>query len=231
QTAVEAAHAQAVEEDLHAFANAARRRATKLKGALHVARPIGVRRRIIEERVPPASALAGLALIEGARAADNGFAAGPDGRYQRLCGIERERRAPDAGGLIRPGHGHRVFAADDADWPRPYAREIERHRHTGRLQRDEDQSCKEGAAYVHGGADYRSNAVIIRAKDRITWRAVEKPLSFAARCQMRLLAALVLCSIVTLPAVARNAARASDDDAAIREVVRKYVDAREKRDP
>jgi len=48
---------------------------------------------------------------------------------------------------------------------------------------------------------------------------------------MRLLAALVLCSIVALPAVARNAARASDDDAAIREVVRKYVDAREKRDP
>jgi uncharacterized protein (TIGR02246 family) len=48
---------------------------------------------------------------------------------------------------------------------------------------------------------------------------------------MRLLAALVLCSIATLPAIARNAVRASDDDAAIREVVRKYVDAREKRDP
>ena len=47
---------------------------------------------------------------------------------------------------------------------------------------------------------------------------------------MRLLAALVLCSIATLPAIARTAVRA-DDDAAIREVVRKYVDAREKRDP
>src|SRR5438876_11886798 len=47
---------------------------------------------------------------------------------------------------------------------------------------------------------------------------------------MRLLAALVLCSIATLPALARSAVRA-DDDAAIREVVRKYVDAREKRDP
>ena len=47
---------------------------------------------------------------------------------------------------------------------------------------------------------------------------------------MRLLAALVLYSIATLPAIARNAVPA-DDDAAIREVVRKYVDAREKRDP
>jgi uncharacterized protein (TIGR02246 family) len=48
---------------------------------------------------------------------------------------------------------------------------------------------------------------------------------------MRLLAALVLCSIATLPAIALNAARSSDDDAAIREVVRKYVDAREQRAP
>ena len=48
---------------------------------------------------------------------------------------------------------------------------------------------------------------------------------------MRLLATLVLWSIAMLPATARTAGRASDDDAAIREVVRKYVDAREKRDP
>ena len=47
---------------------------------------------------------------------------------------------------------------------------------------------------------------------------------------MRVLAALVLSSITALPAIARSAVRA-DDDAAIREVVRKYVDAREKRDP
>jgi uncharacterized protein (TIGR02246 family) len=47
---------------------------------------------------------------------------------------------------------------------------------------------------------------------------------------MRVLAALVLSSIAALPAIARSAVRA-DDDAAIREVVRKYVDAREKRDP
>lgn len=47
---------------------------------------------------------------------------------------------------------------------------------------------------------------------------------------MRLPAALVICCLVTLPAPAQNAARGSADDAAVREIVRKYVDAREKRD-
>jgi uncharacterized protein (TIGR02246 family) len=46
---------------------------------------------------------------------------------------------------------------------------------------------------------------------------------------MRLLAALALCSVAALPVIAQNAAPVSDD-AAVREVVRKYVDAREKRD-
>ena len=41
----------------------------------------------------------------------------------------------------------------------------------------------------------------------------------------------VVCSIVTLPAAAQTPGPGSPDAAAIREVVRKYVDAREKRDP
>ena len=47
---------------------------------------------------------------------------------------------------------------------------------------------------------------------------------------MRLPAALVICCLATLPAIAQNAAPGSADDAAVREIVRKYVDAREKRD-
>ena len=47
---------------------------------------------------------------------------------------------------------------------------------------------------------------------------------------MRLLPALALCSVATLPAIAQNAVRASDADARVREVVGKYVDARERRD-
>jgi uncharacterized protein (TIGR02246 family) len=47
---------------------------------------------------------------------------------------------------------------------------------------------------------------------------------------MRLSAALVMCCLTTLPAIVQNAARGSADDAAVREIVRKYVDAREKRD-
>jgi uncharacterized protein (TIGR02246 family) len=47
---------------------------------------------------------------------------------------------------------------------------------------------------------------------------------------MRLPATLVMCCLTTLPAIAQNAARGSADDAAVREIVRKYVDAREKRD-
>ena len=177
QTAVEAAHAQAVEDNLHSFAHAARRGATKLKCALHVARSVRVRRRIVEEGVPPASALASLPLIEGPRAADDGFAVWSDGRDERLCGVERERRAPDAGRLVRPRHRHRVVAADDADGPRLHAREIERHGHRWYLERcersgagrparvterawrgagvpatqNEDQSREESAAHVHGG--------------------------------------------------------------------------------
>lgn len=48
---------------------------------------------------------------------------------------------------------------------------------------------------------------------------------------MRLLVVLALSSLVTSPVIAQNAGRPSADDAAVREVVRKYVDAREKRDP
>lgn len=48
---------------------------------------------------------------------------------------------------------------------------------------------------------------------------------------MRLLVVLALCSVVSPSLDAQTAVRASDDDAAVREVVRKYVDAREKRDP
>ena len=48
---------------------------------------------------------------------------------------------------------------------------------------------------------------------------------------MRLLIALALSSLVSLPAATQNPARASDADAAVREVVRQYVAAREKRDP
>jgi uncharacterized protein (TIGR02246 family) len=48
---------------------------------------------------------------------------------------------------------------------------------------------------------------------------------------MRTLAILAFCSLVSLPAGAQSAAPVSSDEAAIREVVRKYVDAREKRDP
>jgi uncharacterized protein (TIGR02246 family) len=47
---------------------------------------------------------------------------------------------------------------------------------------------------------------------------------------MRLSAALVMSCLVTLPVFAQNAARGSADEAAVREIVRKYVDAREKRD-
>ena len=47
---------------------------------------------------------------------------------------------------------------------------------------------------------------------------------------MRLPATFVMCCLTTLPAIAQNAARGSADDAAVREIVRQYVDAREKRD-
>jgi uncharacterized protein (TIGR02246 family) len=48
---------------------------------------------------------------------------------------------------------------------------------------------------------------------------------------MRLLIALALSSLVSPSAAGQNAAPASNSDAAVREVVRQYVDAREKRDP
>ena len=47
---------------------------------------------------------------------------------------------------------------------------------------------------------------------------------------MRLLVALTLCLTATLPVIAQGPERAPDD-APVREVIRKYVDAREKRDP
>ena len=52
------------------------------------------------------------------------------------------------------------------------------------------------------------------------------------RCRMRTLAILAVCSLLAIAdAIAQSAAPVSGDEAAIREVVRKYVDAREKRDP
>src|SRR5947209_19018335 len=97
-----------------------------------------------------------------------------------------------------------------------------------RVSRALDEASQACAAFKV--AHYLLRARGPEAYREVAWRGVEKPLSFAARCQMRVLAALVLSSITALPAIARSAVRA-DDDAAIREVVRKYVDAREKRDP
>lgn len=48
---------------------------------------------------------------------------------------------------------------------------------------------------------------------------------------MRVLTLLAACCIAALPAAGQTAPPGSTDDAAVREVVRKYVDAREKRDP
>jgi uncharacterized protein (TIGR02246 family) len=48
---------------------------------------------------------------------------------------------------------------------------------------------------------------------------------------MRVMVGLVLCVLAALPADGQNVAAPPADEAAIREVVRKYVDAREKRDP
>jgi uncharacterized protein (TIGR02246 family) len=48
---------------------------------------------------------------------------------------------------------------------------------------------------------------------------------------MRVMAGLVLCVLAALPAAAQTVASPAADEAAIREVVRKYVEAREKRDP
>lgn len=48
---------------------------------------------------------------------------------------------------------------------------------------------------------------------------------------MRMLAILAVGAVVTLPAIGQNAPPTPADDAAVRDVVRRYVDAREKRDP
>ena len=48
---------------------------------------------------------------------------------------------------------------------------------------------------------------------------------------MRTLAILAVCSLVSLSSGAQTRGTAAGDEAAIREVVRKYIDAREKRDP
>ena len=47
---------------------------------------------------------------------------------------------------------------------------------------------------------------------------------------MRILALLGVCSILALPSAAQPAALQSPEDAAVRDVVRRYVDARDKRD-
>lgn len=48
---------------------------------------------------------------------------------------------------------------------------------------------------------------------------------------MRFAVAVALCFVTSVAVMAQSAARGAGDEAAIREVVRKYVDAREKRDP
>src|SRR4029453_17787603 len=94
QAALEAAHPQAVEPDLHALTDRARRGRAQRERTPHVPRPIGMARRIAEKPVPPAAAFPGLALIERTGAADDRLTLEPDGRDERLFGIERERRAP-----------------------------------------------------------------------------------------------------------------------------------------
>ena len=47
---------------------------------------------------------------------------------------------------------------------------------------------------------------------------------------MRVFAALVCCCLAVVPAIAQNAEPVSGDDAAVRALVARYVDAREKRD-
>lgn len=47
---------------------------------------------------------------------------------------------------------------------------------------------------------------------------------------MRLLTVLALGFVAAAPLIGQNAGRDADDDAAVREIVRRYVDAREKRD-
>jgi uncharacterized protein (TIGR02246 family) len=48
---------------------------------------------------------------------------------------------------------------------------------------------------------------------------------------MRVPAVIALCVLASVRVAAQSAAPAARDEAAVREVVRKYVDAREKRDP
>jgi uncharacterized protein (TIGR02246 family) len=47
---------------------------------------------------------------------------------------------------------------------------------------------------------------------------------------MRVLVALAFCVVATLPVAGQSGGPSAEDEAAVREVVRKYVDAREKRD-
>ena len=74
--------------DFDPLADAARGGGAQLERALHVPRAVGVARRIIEERVPPAAALPGFTLIERTRGADDGLAVGADGGDQRLRRVE-----------------------------------------------------------------------------------------------------------------------------------------------
>jgi uncharacterized protein (TIGR02246 family) len=48
---------------------------------------------------------------------------------------------------------------------------------------------------------------------------------------MHVLVAVALCCLAAQPALAQGSAAAASDDAAVRAVVARYVDAREKRDP
>jgi hypothetical protein len=142
ESAFETAHAQAVEHDLHAIADAARDGATQPERALHVASPIWMARGIVEERVPAATALPGLTLVERACAANNRLALEADGGDERLAGIEREGRPPRPRALVGPSHRYRVFAANDARRARPHAAEIDRRLNRRRLQRNERQGTQ-----------------------------------------------------------------------------------------
>jgi len=48
---------------------------------------------------------------------------------------------------------------------------------------------------------------------------------------MRVLAVAALCCLAVVPASSQTGSQPSNDETAVREIVRKYVDAREKRDP
>ena len=110
---LEHTHAQAVEEQLHAIADRAYGRRAKTEDALAVTRAIGVARRVVEERVPPARSDPGLALIEWARVLDHDLLARCDRSDQWPARIEREGGVPVPPRLVRPGDSDLVVGFAD----------------------------------------------------------------------------------------------------------------------